>query len=67
MERIQRWKKFLGEVRMELRRTTWPSRKEVQNTTMVVIVAVFIFAAFLGVVDVALSRILREVLDFFAR
>jgi preprotein translocase subunit SecE len=67
VEQLQRWKKFLGEVRMELRRTTWPSRKEVRNTTMVVLVTVFIFAVFLGVVDLILSRILQGVLGYFSQ
>ena len=67
MEWFQRWKKFLGEVRMELRRTTWPNRKEVRNTTVVILVTVFIFAAFLGMMDLVLSRVLQEVLGFFAQ
>ena len=50
---------------MELRRTTWPNRNEVRNTTLVVLVTVFIFAVFLGVMDLALSNILGEVLAFF--
>ena len=67
MEWFHRWKKFLGEVRMELRRTTWPSRNEVRNTTVVILVTVFIFAAFLGMMDLVLSRVLQEVLGFFAQ
>ena len=67
MEWFQRWKKFLGEVRTELRRTTWPGRNEVRNTTLVVLVTVFIFAAFLGIMDLVLSRVLQEVLAFFAQ
>ena len=42
-----KWKKFLTEVRTELKRTTWPNRTEVRNTTLVVVVTTFIFAAFL--------------------
>jgi preprotein translocase subunit SecE len=67
VEWFQKWKKFIGEVRMELRRTTWPNRNEVRNTTIVVLVTVFIFAAFLGVMDLVLSRALQEVLAFFAQ
>jgi preprotein translocase subunit SecE len=59
--------KFLSEVKMELKRTTWPGRREVQNTTVVVVITVFIFAAFLGVVDLALGNLLRRVLQFFAQ
>ena len=66
MERFDRLKKFLGDVRMELRRTTWPSKTEVQNTTIVVLITVFVFAAFLGVVDLALGSALRKLLEFFS-
>jgi preprotein translocase subunit SecE len=52
----QRARTFLAEVRGELKRTTVPSRKEVEGTTAVVIVTVFIFALFLWVVDSFLFR-----------
>jgi preprotein translocase subunit SecE len=57
---------FLKEVRAELKRTTWPAWKEVQGTTTVVIVTVFIFAIFLGVVDLALSNVLQRILSLFS-
>jgi preprotein translocase subunit SecE len=46
-----RTKSFLGDVRNEMRKVTSPSRKEVQATTAVVIVTVFIFAGYFWVVD----------------
>jgi preprotein translocase subunit SecE len=48
------WKKsteFLGEVRSEMRKVTFPTRDEVVGTTIVVIVTSFIFAAYLWVAD----------------
>ncbi len=48
------WKefsRFLSDVRAEIRKVVTPSRKEVQATTTVVIVAVFIFGVFFWVVD----------------
>jgi preprotein translocase subunit SecE len=42
---------FLKDVRAEMRKVVSPSRAEVQATTIVVIVTVFIFAAYFGVVD----------------
>lgn len=60
-----KWKKFLVEVRTELRRTTWPNRTEVRNTTFIVIVTTFIFAAFLGVVDFILSDVLKRIFSAF--
>jgi preprotein translocase subunit SecE len=58
---------FLKEVQAELRRTTWPAWKEVQGTTTVVIITVFIFALYLYVVDIALSNVLQRVLGTFSR
>ena len=42
---------FLGDVRAELRKVVAPSRKEVQATTLVVLVTVFVFALYFWVVD----------------
>lgn len=56
---------FLKEVQAELKRTTWPSMKEVRGTTTVVIVTVFVFAIFLYVVDLGLSNVLQWILRLF--
>ena len=42
---------FLNEVRNELKRVTWPSRKEVYATTMVVIVTSIFFGVYLWGLD----------------
>jgi preprotein translocase subunit SecE len=57
---------FLKEVQAELKRTTWPSWKEVRGTTTVVIITVFLFALYLGVVDLVLSRVLEQILGMFS-
>ena len=44
---------FLGDVRNEMRKVVAPSRKEVQATTTVVLVTVFVFALFFWIVDSA--------------
>jgi preprotein translocase subunit SecE len=46
---------FLSDVRAEMRKVVTPSRKEVQSTTTVVIIAVFIFGLFFFVVDAIFS------------
>lgn len=53
---IQRVRNYVDELRQEMRRVTWPNRKQVQGTTVVVIVCVFLFALFFAVVDMALGR-----------
>lgn len=49
---------FLREVRAELKKVTWPKRKEVYGTTAVVIVTLFIFGFYLWAVDVVMGRML---------
>jgi preprotein translocase subunit SecE len=60
---IQRITQFLKEVRFELKRVTWPSRKETIAGTMVVLVIVLITAFFLGIVDFGLSELIKLVLS----
>ncbi len=52
---------FLTDVKGELKRTTFPSRREVKGTTTVVIVTVFIFAVYLWVVDTFLFHLIERV------
>ena len=53
---------FLREVRVELGKVTWPTRKDTIASTSIVLVIVFLIAAFLGIVDLGLSKIMRLVL-----
>ena len=64
---IVRFRTFLSEVVAELKKTTWPSRKEVYGTTLVVIVAVLITALYLFVVDKTLERGMTFILSAFGR
>jgi preprotein translocase SecE subunit len=41
-----------------MRRVTWPSLKEVQNTTIITVIAVIFFAVYLFLADQALSRLI---------
>jgi preprotein translocase subunit SecE len=53
---------FLREVRTELKKVTWPSRKDTLSGTVVVLVAVFIIAIFLWMVDSGLSSLVKQLL-----
>ena len=48
-------KTFFSEVRSELKKVTWPSRREVYATTVVVIVTTLFFGFYLWLLDVGLS------------
>ena len=49
---------FLQEVRSELKKVTWPSRKEVYSTTLVVIATSIFFGFYLWGLDLVFSRAL---------
>ena len=48
---------FLAQVRNELERVTWPSWKEVQATTLVVILTSALFGVYLWSIDLVLSTV----------
>jgi len=54
---------FLREVKVELKKVTWPSRKQTVGSTVVVIVLVMLISLFLGVVDFGISSLIRVVLQ----
>lgn len=58
----QRFQDFLADVRNEMRKVTWPARREVQATTGVVIVTVFLFAVYFWGVDQVLGRFIDYIL-----
>ena len=63
---IQKGRDFLTDVRAELRKVVTPSRKEVQATTTVVLVTVFIFAFYFWVVDYIFYHGLTALMDKLA-
>ncbi|MFZ5571418.1 MAG: preprotein translocase subunit SecE [Thermodesulfobacteriota bacterium] len=61
-EKLDEWMQFLREVKVELKKVTWPSRTQTLGSTAVVIVLVMIISLFLGLVDAGLSSVVRFVL-----
>jgi preprotein translocase subunit SecE len=70
-DRIKFWperiKGFYRDVRTEMKKVTSPSRKEVQGTTTVVIITVFLFGLYFFLVDLAISNSLERMLHYFSR
>ncbi|MBP1619519.1 MAG: secG 1 [Acidobacteria bacterium] len=58
----QRLKTFVSEVVVETRKVSWPSRDEVVATTVVVIIASFVFGIFLYVCDLVFLRLVTWVI-----
>ncbi len=62
VELINALKTFLGEVKAELKKCTWPTRQELIGSTTVVVVSVIILGVFVGLSDTTLMGLLRAVL-----
>jgi preprotein translocase subunit SecE len=62
----ERIKSFYGDVRNEMRKVTTPSRKEVEATTLVVIVTVFIFGVYFWIVDGVIGKSLDGIFRYFS-
>jgi preprotein translocase subunit SecE len=63
----ERLSSFLKDVRSEMRKVITPSRAEVQATTTVVIVTVFIFAAYFWLVDNIIGRSIEALLHHLTK
>jgi preprotein translocase subunit SecE len=53
---------FFKEVWIELKKVHWPSWKETQAATIVVVVVVLAFAAYLGLIDFGLSHVVQRLI-----
>ncbi|NPA94859.1 MAG: preprotein translocase subunit SecE [Thermodesulfobacteria bacterium] len=62
ISRIQAIKQYLQEVRAEFDKITWPSRKETISMTIAVMVISIFFAAYLGLVDMSLSKLVGVII-----
>lgn len=58
-ERLGRTGKFLREVRAEMRKVSWPDRKELVSSTVVVVTVVVVASAFIGLIDFVFSQGLK--------
>jgi preprotein translocase subunit SecE len=58
-------KQFFIEVRLEMRKVSWPGRREVYGTTVVVVFAVFFFGAYLGLIDLVLQQGVESIFKLF--
>jgi preprotein translocase subunit SecE len=58
---------FYHDVRTEMKKVTTPSLKEVRATTAVVIITVFLFAAYFWAVDLVIGRGVDQMFRYFAK
>jgi preprotein translocase subunit SecE len=63
----QQAKSYIEDVRAEMQRVTWPNWKQVRATTLVVIAAVFLFAAYFAVVDAVVNGTITHIIKYFTK
>ncbi|RKZ14048.1 preprotein translocase subunit SecE [bacterium] len=56
---MQKFIQFLKEARAELGKVTWPTRKELSESTVLVIVSVMAMSVFIGVIDFVFNKLLQ--------
>ncbi|MBL7085169.1 MAG: preprotein translocase subunit SecE [Candidatus Omnitrophica bacterium] len=54
--------KFFSEVKTEMKKVSWSTRKELISSTWVVIISVFLLASFIAIIDFIVSRIVDSVI-----
>jgi len=68
---VKQWvdvtRNYVNDLKLEMKRVTWPNRQQVEGTTAVVIFSVFAFAGYFWVVDGILSAAVKNVLKFFTK
>ncbi len=62
MEKIEKATQFLKEVKQELKKVVWPTKKQTIASTSVVLVVVFFIGFFLGLIDLGLGWVLNTFL-----
>ena len=53
---IGKIKKFIGEVLAEMKKVSWTTRRELVDSTLIVILSSFLLGIFVGVIDFAFSK-----------
>ena len=53
---IEKIRKFIGEVLAEMKKVSWTTRKELVDSTLIVIFSSFLLGIFVGVIDFAFSK-----------
>jgi preprotein translocase subunit SecE len=61
MSAMEQVREYMKDVRSELTKVSWPTREELRDSTVVVIVTVLLVAAFIGIVDQGLNRVVALV------
>jgi preprotein translocase subunit SecE len=60
---MQRMMKFFNDVAREMKKVSWPKRKELVRYTITVLATVAFMTVFFAIVDLGISSLIRLVLE----
>ncbi|MCM8818626.1 MAG: preprotein translocase subunit SecE [Candidatus Omnitrophica bacterium] len=55
-------KNYLNDVKVELKKVTWPDKKVLRNSTLIIILFMIIMAFYFGIVDVIFAKIISLII-----
>lgn len=61
MNIIDKIKKFVNNVVNEMKKVAWPSKEQLRESTIVVIVVTFIISGFVLIIDQIMSKIIQVI------
>jgi preprotein translocase subunit SecE len=71
MDRVVKWpneiRDYFDDLKKEMRLVSWPSWNQVRATTAVVIIAVFIFAAYFWAVDIVVGSLMTKLFAYIGK
>ncbi len=61
--KVEEFKEFFELSKVEIKKVTWPTRRETVTTSVAVLILVVVMSLFLGIVDLGLSKLMQTVLS----
>lgn len=55
--------KFLNEVKTEMKKVSWSTKKELMASTWIVLISVFLLTLFIGIVDFVVSQAVNKIIQ----
>jgi preprotein translocase subunit SecE len=60
-----RLRDYVSDVRVEMKRVTWPSKQEIYGTTVMVILTTFLFGGYFAICDWVFRTLMTNILRYF--
>ena len=62
---LEEFKQYSNDVRVEMKRVTWPGKQEVYGTTIMVVLTTFVFGIYFWLCDLVFQKTVYSLLSYF--